>query len=451
MRKFNLLLLICIVFLAFTGCSTIDSTKQTPYPSSTTTISPSDCYFICDHKGNTGVAIYTPNEEHNMIFENSYIEHIIRSDGTFVYPNGSFLQLNGQIPSDSLVFITNNDTYEVGVWDVDKGEWLLEPSGKFMAYHENYCGQMLDFTINGTLYNLNLEPIDNNEPDIFFLSDGTIFQNVYQNGTYHIADEKSNLVLDSNMFWQKNNTLNILPGVPMFIELKDIVDSKHLLITYHYAQNLEDDSTIRSSCTYLCDLEGNIYFPHWNYTYADYPRDQYNNIIYNLFYFTTTTSNEFHYMDLRTEKPVEIPNGYLTGIAKTENLFLFSNGNEHTIYNISTHEIGTTFSSTTPASEINVFGLNSYSIGLSLVIDEELYEIEALSELSIKSSPFPVINVVTPSGDISQSYILDTEGHLVAKTSEHVTYADSSYYCVYDNSNTTPVVDIYPLESVLSP
>lgn len=443
LKRIFLLVIANTFFMTFVGCSTLHPTTQAPSPTSTTSIAPADCYFVCDHKGATGIAIYTPNNKSNMVFENSYIEHIIRADGTFVYPNGTFMQLDGQIPSDCLLFITNNDTYEVGVWDVDEGNWLVEPAGTFMTYHKSFYGQMLDFTIDGTMYNLNIEPIISSELDTFELSDGTILKNIYFGETSSIADESGNIVLDANTIWQQNQSFNIVPETPHSIELKHIVAGKYLVIAYYYSSIQEDNSTMGSSRTYLCDLAGNIYFPQWNYQYADYPQDQYNNTMYDLFCFINYDSNETHYMDLRTQRAVEFPNEYDAGLAKTSNLFLLSKDSQHTIYNLATQEKGATFSSILPTEKIYVWGVNSYSVGNVLVIDGQQYKIGATSDFSMKSSPYPVINVVTPSGNISKSYILDSDGKLVVETTEYVTYADSSYYCVYDANNTESVVNIY--------
>ena len=438
-----ILLIITIGFLSVCGCSQNNSNIESSIKKSSV---PDDCYFICNHKGDAGLILYTPDEEKNMHFGNSTVEHIVRSDGTFFYPNGTFMLLDGQIPKDSVLFISNDATHSVGVWDVAQYKWIVEPQGQSMAYHCDY-GQMLDFSINDLTYNLDGSILDNT-PHLFPVNDELSLQNVEYNGTSYIGNQNYDFFLDAADFYEKNKQLNILYGIPVGIELTQVLSNQYLFINYSY-QMLQDDGTYKNStCTYLCDINGNILFPEWDYQCVDFPQNQYGDVSRNILYFINYNTEEIHYLDLSTSEEVLPSVKYDAIVYKTNNLFLLKKGTQYSIYNSSTHKAGTPFNSTVASEKIKVLGINSYVIsGLNhdtLIIDSHKYKQDTSSyKLDVKGSPYPVVNVVDPMGNIQKSYILTQNGQLFLKTNEYITYADEKYYCVYDNRKTFSHVNIY--------
>ena len=435
MKRFFIFITLLLT-LTIAGCST------TSLLSGSNSTIPTGNYFLCDHAGTTGIIVYSPTGEKTAHFPNASVTTIILEDGTYVYSD------TGILPEDSILFVEDNVTHAVGVWDVDQAAWILEPTEQRLTCHTpTLTGQMEYFELGENAYNLDFEPIDGTEPTLYPLSDGRSLQNVKEGDIPYIGDENGNYFLGAQRFLSQNLHLDILPGTPRSIELNHTILEKYLNISYSYYITDDQGVSHGNVSSYLCDLSGNILFSEFDYQGVFYPLDQFNNTNRDLLRFIDTDGNTTHYMDLRNESVIPIPAGYQKMRNMSTDLFLLSNENQYTIYNASTKEFGATFSTDLPLN-IYVFGLDTYVIQKLnesiIVIDGQLYEPDTPYEIAtVRNCHYPVICTGEFLGKVYTSYVVDHGGHLVMGTNQFVTYADSTYYCVCDKTNPISEINIY--------
>ena len=119
---------------------------------------------------------------------------------------------------------------------------------------------------------------------------------------------------------------------------------------------------------------------------------------------------------------LELPTGYDEITYKTDTLFLLRNGNEYTIYDASSQEKGSVFTSEETPYTIYVLGLDTYAIqsmSSSLItIDGSETPVDSPETVFVTDCEYPVVTVGEVFGTSSGSYILDPEGSLVLKADQ---------------------------------
>ncbi len=162
-----------------------------------------------------------------------------------------------------------------------------------------------------------------------------------------------------------------------------------------------------------------------------------SDINHRILCFSDSGSDDDHYVDLDNMEELELPTGYDEITYKTDTLFLLRNENEYTIYDASSQEKGSVFTSEETPYTIYVLGLDTYAIqsmSSSLItIDGSETPVDSPETVFVTDCEYPVVTVGEVFGTSSGSYILDPEGSLVLKADQEILYADSSCYMYYNN------------------
>ena len=390
-------------------------------------------YFICNHGREKGLVIYNSAGEAVVTIKNAEVLEIMNEDGSLYYPK------TGEIPKNSYVIIRDTNVYTNGVWDVANENWKIEPANHVSYNHKN--GRIYEFMVNNTFYNSNFEIVEGEHP--YQISDDLTLMTLESRGYYYIADQNGNSFMDAVSFQRTNENLFNGEKTVVSVSLKDVVPNKYMIIQYTYGQSFDRETDVL-----LCDLQGNILFPEWNYQSVSFRENQFGDYMRNMLCFSNFDTGEEHFLDIETEQEIYFPDGYEEITPMTENFFLLSNENDHIIYDIRTGELGAQFSTPYRAA-VYVVGLNTYVVGdifeKRIVIDGKEYPVNKKCDyLSVLISPYPIIQEGAYSG-YSKSYILTETGSLKERVDRSVIYANE-YCCCMENDTDYTKYDIFPYQ-----
>ena len=412
--------------LMFIGCGDAKIDLQT------------DSYFLCGTETNydAGIEIYNSHGKNVFQLSNACVEQCILSDGTLLN------QSAGLLPSNSVVFIKikqNTDTVKTGVWGTTEKDWLIPPvDGYLIAYTRD--GKLTQFVLNDTYYGIDFIPMESETPDIYEFLDGTKLTNSLDGeGNYYISTVNGDYYLDGHTLYEKNRYSGLLLTEENSISIQQCILNQYMIVEYDYTESTNDTDIVITGKTYLCDLNGVIQHPEWNYDGVTYVFDQFDNIDTQYLVFSNSEDLPFHYLDTKQDKEVIFPDGYGNPFYAGKGFFILKNEEKFTIYDAVDKEIGNTFTVQPGTSEF-ILGKDTYIIQNfkeSMVviggIQKEI-DVKTINDIPVTThSTYPVIQYKTFTGD-SVSYIVDTKGHPVLKARQNIIYADESYYLVLSDN-----------------
>lgn len=397
-----------------------------------------DSYFLFGTETNydAGIEIFNAHGENILQLSEACIEQCILSDGTLLNRSA------GVLPLDSVVFIKikqKTDKVKTGVWGIKEEDWLITPmDGYLAAYTQD--GRMTQFVLNDIYYGIDFKPIESETPGIYEFSDGIELTNTLsENGNYYISTVNGDCYLDGNTFYEKNRYSGILLTKENSISIQQCILKQYMIVQYDYTESTDDTDIAITGKTYLCDLNGVIQHPEWDYDNVTYVFDQFNYIDTQYLVFSNSKNLPFHFLDTKQNQEVIFPDGYGNPLYAGNGFFILENGEQCTIYDAVDKKVGTTFTVQPGASEF-VLGTDTYIIQNfeeSIVVIDGIQQelvVEDINDIPVTiHSTYPVVQYKTFSGDVF-SYILDAKGHLVLKTRQNVIYADESYYLVLSDN-----------------
>ena len=396
---------------------------------------PKGKYLLCTGGAyQDGVVVLDSNGKIVFRLDNARVEYCMEKDGALIRYSNRY-QVRGEIPDDCILFIITvgaDDQAKTGVWDVSTKKWMVPLAESLMGCALD-DGRMEHFSINYKNYGPDCKPYKEKKTKSFEFANGLVLENRYdEEGYSYISDTSGNVYMDGPMFYKKNCD----SGMPLTLEknvsIEKTVSDKYMIISYDFHRSQENGRILYSGRSYLCDMDGRILYPEWNYTSVYYPKDQFGFIDRKLLILMNGEERPLHYLDLSTGKEPKLPPEFQECFNMGNGFFLLRQGSEYTIYNAATQEKGATFHEK-DAGPIYVLGLNSYIIDklcdYEIVINgEELRLSDTVQMASIIPGKYPIVQVRKFHGSNYVSYILNPKGELVLKTGRKVEYAGKFNY-----------------------
>ena len=388
---------------------------------SKTTIHLDDNYiYLCSYNYDTGISVLDSNGESLLQLSNADIFLCSTPDGT-ILPDV------GQIPSDSILLIQSYEDNQVkgGVWNADKKEWEIQPENGSVSFSTSlYDGKLIRFNIGDNSYGLDFKPYSEKQ-QTYQVGDGILLQNADD----RIITETGETYLNIDQFMAIND-FHGTASPDSYVQISQVINSNYMILRCYVSEAVSDQgAALGTEYSYLCDSEGHILYPEWNYDYVVYAKDQFQQEDTRYLYFHSVSgeTSQDHYLDLVEDQEVVLPREYETIFYQYHGLFLLGNENQFTIYDSITQSLGSTYSVSSPYVNSEVFGLDSYVIplgsegtvvieGIRQPLDEEASVIYTLP------GEYPVITAG------KTSYILDTQGKLILSSEETIIHADEQYY-----------------------
>ena len=396
-------------------------------------------YLVCSSSviSNAGVLILNPQGEKVLELPDSCIEHRISQDGFIMQPE------IGEIPATDRLMITSSvseNEATVGIWDVEKECWLIEPQPGWPALSWISVNGQLELKecyLGDKIYDKHfncIETEDEREQE-FKVSEELILRRIYdEEGNSCLVDQYDNIYVRDEEFKEKNPFLQDLYKTGQ-ISLKGVVSEKYLLIYYEHQTETEEGKYLISDYSALCDLDGVIQYPELEYTSVRFPFNQYDCLEKNFIEFKGEEEDSLpDYLNLSTDELVDFPDGCSDIGYKGNGLFLLEKDSEYTIFDASVNQTGNSFSKDGNLLDFTyVFGLQSYVIqhheNGKVVINGIEQELDTETEwANILEGKYPIIQISKRFGELRTSYVLNPEGKLMVETPKDVIYANERYY-----------------------
>lgn len=392
-----------------------------------------DKAYLCAQNDNyePGIVLYSSTGEEILHLSDACMKKMTSPDGTVLD------RMIGQIPSDSLLFISLDINAYSGVWDTSTQSWAIEPTeGWFLFTEQNE--KILSFSIGENTYNIACEPLHTDEE--FFEINGQVLVNGYDSeGKKCIYNSENELFLDEKLFIDKNKTLSV-PMPDTGVEITGVVDEKYMILEAEYSS---PNSTEKTHIEYLCDTNGIIQYPEWNNRNITYAENQYGETDLTYIEFKNTADTPSQFLNIDTGEGIVLPAEFENIRYAANGLFYFYSGNNVCIYDAINHIYGATFTLDDIFANIYIFGPQSYLIQSITGAKYSKFVIDGLEQLLsdnveillVFSGDYPVIVEGKLGGPYWRSYILDDTGSLVMTGNGNVCYADSSYYLEISNNS----------------
>lgn len=383
--------------------------------------------YLCSYNYDTGILVLDSNGESLLKLSNADVLLCITPDGTI-------LSDVGQIPADSILLIQfyEDDQMQGGVWNAGEKGWEIQPTnGSITFYTSIYDGKLTHFNIGDNSYGLDFKPYSEKQ-QTYQMEDGILLQNADNK----IVTETGESYLDIDQFL-KINDIKGATTPDSYIQISQVINSKYMILRCYMNESTDESGAARGTeYFYLCDAEGYIQYPEWNYDYVVYAQDQFQQEDKQYLYFHNASgeTSQDHYLNLAEDKEVALPRNYETISYKYHGLFLLSNENQFTIYDSITQSFGSTYFVSSTNINSYVFGLDSYVIPLtserSVVIEGVQQQLD--NEISAIYTYPGEYSVITAG---KTSYILDLQGELILSSEENIIHADDQYYLTLMNNS----------------
>lgn len=431
MKKIRIYGIICMMLL-ITACSSDNSLTE------------DGKYLVCSSSviSHSGVLILNPQGEKVLELPDSCIEHRISQDGFIMQPE------IGEIPATDRLMITSSvseNEATVGIWDVEKECWLIEPQPGWPALSWMSVNGQLELKecyLGDKIYDKDfncIETEDEREQE-FKVSEELILRRIFnEKGNSCIVDQYDSIYLTDEEFKEKNPFLQDLYKTGQ-ISLKGVVPEKYLLIYYEHQTKKEEGKYLISDYSALCDLDGVIQYPELEYTSVRFPFDQYDCLEKNFIEFRGEEEDSLpNYLNLSTNELVDFPEGCSDIGYKGNGLFLLEKDSKYIIFDASVNQTGSSFNKDGNLLDFTyVFGLQSYVTSSysnrKVVIDDIERELDPDNGwVDVFQGEYPIIKVYQKSGGIRTCYALTPEGSLLIETPQNVIYSNERYYVYKEN------------------
>lgn len=392
---------------------------------------PEQRYYLCNYDFDSGIELFDSFGNAVLNLDDAEVFSCFLPDGTIISPTV------GQIPAASLLLINiyNNEIWQGGVWDVDQNTWVIEPMSGACAT-KTIDTKLYNFIIGSQEFNLNFQPSNSDEETIFKLGTELQLKNAVDiYGYTYICKATGEEYLTADSFRKINCSTNLLM-LENNIHVKSIIQDKYMLIAGTYTTSVDNNGMSHiSELTYLCDSNGVIQYPDWNYTSCSYIINQFGQIEPNRLVFSNndTLPPTIHYLDLDAGKELSLPPNYSNDGYKYNGLFLLESGGAFYIYDSYTQEFGSSFSAKDTLG-CTIIGKNTYIRNMDTLVIENQEQLHLENNvISVIPCEYPIVTIAGQRNH----YIFDNKGNLILRTKKNVVHADSLYYLCLDNNTFT--------------
>lgn len=270
--------------------------------------------YLCSYNYDTGILVLDSNGE--SLFKLSNADVLL-----CITPDGTILSDVGQIPEDSILLIQfyKDNQMQGGVWNAGEKGWEIQPTnGSITFYTSIYDGKLTHFNIGDNSYGLDFKPYSEKQ-QTYQMEDGILLQNADNK----IVTETGESYLDIGQFLEINDIKGATTP-DSYIQIGQVINSKYMILRCYMNESTDELGAARGTeYSYLCDAEGYIQYPEWNYDYVVYAQDQFQQEDKQYLYFHKASgeTSQDHYLNLAEDKEVALPRNYETISYKYHGLF----------------------------------------------------------------------------------------------------------------------------------
>ncbi len=233
------------------------------------------------------------------------------------------------------------------------------------------------------------------------------------------------------------------------VEILFSVPGKYMAVDCLENRVETDSVAAENAVSFLCDLQGNILYPEWEYDFVTYPKDQYGRYERGIIEFAYMTDEDeamksSRFLDVASGEEIILPDGYECARFMRDGYFLLSRKNEYAIYDVSTQAITRTFTieGDAFAGTIYVLGSDGYIVqdpfggadGNQVVIEGKTVKMKDSATVGyLLPGEYQVVKIGTLlDTSVEKAYILNPDGQMLLETKEDVIYADEEGYLIWD-------------------